>query len=43
MQLGYVPGVEIFYDGVLFDLSRFVGRRSAQFNVGDTKENSAGE
>jgi len=41
VQLGYVPGVEIFYNGVPYDLSRFTGRRSAQFNVGDADDSSA--
>jgi cytoskeleton protein RodZ len=36
VQLGYVPGVEIMYNGVSYDLSRFAGRRSARFHVGDS-------
>jgi cytoskeleton protein RodZ len=34
VQLGYVPGVEVFYDGAPYDLSRYAGRRSARFRVG---------
>jgi cytoskeleton protein RodZ len=34
VQLGYVPAVEIMYNGAPYDLSRFNGRRSARFNVG---------
>lgn len=42
VQLGYVPGVEIFYNGEPYDLSRFSGRRSAQFNVGSASDSIAG-
>ena len=42
VQLGYVPGVEIFYNGVPYDLSRFAGRRSAQFNIGNASDSVAG-
>ncbi|MDT8384879.1 MAG: DUF4115 domain-containing protein [Gammaproteobacteria bacterium] len=38
VQLGYVPGVEIFYNGVPYDLSRYAGRRSARFRVGGADE-----
>lgn len=38
VQLGYVPGVEIFYNGVPYDLSRYAGRRSARFRIGDADE-----
>lgn len=43
VQLGYVPGVEIFYNGVPYDLSRFSGRRSAQFNVGNANDSIAAQ
>lgn len=35
VQLGYAPGVEIFYNGVPYDLSRYAGRRSARFRIGE--------
>ena len=41
VQLGYVPGVEIFFNGEPYDLSRFSGRRSAQFNVGTASDSIA--
>ncbi|MBL1276108.1 MAG: DUF4115 domain-containing protein [Ectothiorhodospiraceae bacterium] len=34
VQLGYVPAVDVMYNGAPFDLSRFAGRRSARFSVG---------
>lgn len=42
VQLGYVPGVEIMYNGVSYDLSRFAGRRSARFHVGDSGRRAGG-
>ena len=42
VQLGYVPGVEIFYNGEPYDLSRFAGRRSAHFNIGNADDSMAG-
>lgn len=42
VQLGYVPGVEILYNGVSYDLSRFAGRRSARFHVGDSVNRTGG-
>ena len=42
VQLGYVPGVEIFYNGVPYDMSAFAGRRSARFRVGQLAESTAG-
>lgn len=42
VQLGYVPGVEIFYNGVPYDMSRFSGRRSARFRVGKIDDRMAG-
>lgn len=42
VQLGYVPGVEIMYNGVSYDLSRFAGRRSARFHVGDSANRTGG-
>ena len=42
VQLGYVPGVEIFFNGEPYDLTRFAGRRSAQFNVGNASDRIAG-
>ncbi len=35
LRLGYVPGVNIIYNGEPYDLSRFVGRRHAHFQVGN--------
>ena len=43
VQLGYVPGVEIMYNGVSYDLSRFAGRRSARFHVGDSGRRAGDE
>jgi cytoskeleton protein RodZ len=43
VQLGYVPGVEVFYDGVPHDLSRYAGRRSARFRVGTAVGYSANQ
>jgi cytoskeleton protein RodZ len=43
VQLGYVPGVDILYNGKPFDLSPYAGRRSARFRVGsagDAMENN---
>jgi cytoskeleton protein RodZ len=34
VQLGYVPGVNIIYNGESYDLSRFEGKRQARFRVG---------
>ena len=34
VQLGYVPGVNIIYNGESYDLSRFEGKRQAHFRVG---------
>jgi len=36
VQLGYAPGVEIFYNGKPYDMSRYASRRSARFRVGHT-------
>lgn len=43
VQLGYVPGVEIMYNGAAYDLSRFAGRRSARFSVGSAGEKKPDE
>lgn len=34
VQLGYAPGVDIFYNGLPYDMSRYAQRRSARFRVG---------
>ena len=34
VQLGYVQGVNILYNGAPYDLSRFVGRRSIRLRIG---------
>lgn len=41
VQLGYVPGVDIMYNGKPFDLSRYQGRRSARFRVGTANDSMA--
>jgi cytoskeleton protein RodZ len=41
VQLGYVPGVDIMYNGKPFDLSRYQGRRSARFRVGTASDSMA--
>ncbi len=43
VQLGYAPGVDIMYNGVPYDLSRFAGRRSARFKVGNAGDQMASE
>ena len=34
VQLGYVQGVVISYNGAAYDLSRFAGRRSVRLHIG---------
>jgi len=41
VQLGYVPGVDIMYNGKPFDLTPFRGRRSARFRVGTANDSMA--
>lgn len=41
VQLGYAPGVEIFYNGQSYDMSRYAGRRSARFRVGNSNDAAA--
>jgi cytoskeleton protein RodZ len=43
VQLGYVPGVEIFYGGAPHDLSRYAGRRSARIRVGSAGDHTSNQ
>jgi hypothetical protein len=35
VQLGFVQGVDIFYNGAPYDLSRYANRRSVRLRIGE--------
>lgn len=43
VRLGFVQGVEISYNGRPYDLSRFSGRRSARFSIGNAGDHMVSE
>jgi cytoskeleton protein RodZ len=42
VQLGYAPGVSIFYNGKPYDLSRYANRRTAKFQIGSAGDSKTG-
>ncbi len=42
VQLGYVPGVEISYNGSPYDLSKFAKRRSVRLSIGEVGDRMGG-
>ncbi len=43
VQLGYVQGVDILYNGAAYDLSQYANRRSVRLRIGATDEHMGGE
>lgn len=42
VQLGYVPGVSIFYNGEEYDLSKYANRRSVRLRIGEAGDRMGG-
>lgn len=43
VQLGYVQGVDILYNGAAYDLSQYANRRSVRLRIGAADEHMGGE
>ncbi|MCF6257249.1 MAG: DUF4115 domain-containing protein [Gammaproteobacteria bacterium] len=43
VQLGYVQGVDILYNGAAYDLSQYANRRSVRLRIGTADEHMGGE
>lgn len=43
VQLGYVQGVDILYNGAVYDLSKYVNRRSVRLYIGKAGDRIGGE
>jgi len=43
VQLGYVQGVDILYNGIAYDLSQYANRRSVRLRIGAADEHMGGE
>ncbi|MCF6337056.1 MAG: DUF4115 domain-containing protein [Gammaproteobacteria bacterium] len=43
VQLGYVQGVDILYNGAVYDLSKYANRRSVRLRIGAADEGMGGE
>ncbi len=43
VQLGYVQGVDILYNGAAYDLSKYANRRSVRLRIGAADEHMGGE